>query len=126
MSNTQTPKTESKYEVKMKAQHGPAVYDMYRNRIQAGDYIAYPCRQGSNTYMRTAKVLAVKERSLAGEKPETVLSVAMAKAPRDWERKAGNWDTKIVKTTVSVPYRTTVIPKAYVQNDKRYACLLDV
>lgn len=101
-------------------------YDMYRNLIQAGDYIAYPVRTGSDTYMRTAKVLAVKERTLEGEKPEVVLSVAMAKAPRDWERKAGLWETKVVKTTVSVPYRATVIPKSYVQNDRRYSCLLGV
>lgn len=101
-------------------------FDMYRNRIQAGDYIAYPVRQGSDTYMRTAKVLAVRQRELPGEKPEVVLSVAMAKAPRDWERKAGNWDTKVVKTTVSTPHRATILPKSYIQNDRRYACLLDI
>ena len=101
-------------------------YDMFHNRIQAGDYINYPGRKGNDTYMRTAKVLSVKKRQLVAEKPEVILSVAMAKAPRHWERAAGNWNTKIVKTTVSVPFRTTVIPKAYVENDKRYACLLDI
>jgi len=102
------------------------VYDAYRNRIQAGDFIVYPVRKTSDTYVRTAKVLAVVERQLEGEKPEMVLKVAMAKAPRAWERRAGNWDTKIVKTTVSVPHRATVLPKSYVQNDRRYACLLDL
>jgi len=102
------------------------VYDMYRNIIQRGDIINYPIRKRNDTYMRTAKVLEVTERKLEGEKKQSVLKVAMAKAPRDYERKIGIWDTKIVKTTISVPHRTTVIPKSYVQNDKRYACLLDV
>jgi len=101
-------------------------YDMYRNRIQPGDYISYPGRKGSDTYMRTAKVLGLRRRHFVGEEPEVVLSVAMAKAPRHFERAAGNWNTKIIKTTVSIPYRTTVLPKSYVQNDRRYACLLDV
>ena len=101
-------------------------YDMYRNIIQPGDIVTYPLRKGSDTYMRTAKVLEVKQRQLEGEKEETVLRVAMAKAPRNWERKAGNWDTKIVKTTISAIHRTTIIPKSYVQHDRRYKCLLDV
>lgn len=101
-------------------------FDMFRNRIQTGDYINYPVRKGSDTYMRTGKVLEVRERTNPGEKPEIVLSVAMAKAPRHFERKAGNWNTKVVKTVVSVPFRTTIVPKSYIQNDKRYACLLDI
>jgi hypothetical protein len=102
------------------------VYDMYRNQIQPGDYINYPQRKGSATYSRTAKVLDVVERQLEGEKPSMVLKVAMAKAPRDFERREGNWDTKIVKTTISVTHRTTILPKSYIQNDRRYKCLLDV
>ena len=104
------------------------VYDMYRNRIQPGDIINYPIRKKSDTYMRTAKVLEVTERELEGEGKQPVLKVAMAKAPRASERRRGQeWPpTKIVKTVISVPHRTTIIPKSYVQNDKRYACLIDV
>ncbi len=103
------------------------VYDMYRNIIQAGDYINYPLRKKSDTYSRTAKVLDVVERNLDGEKPQMVLKVAMAKAPRAHERRGGEWPkTKVVKTVVSVTHRVTVLPKSYIQNDKRYACLLDV
>lgn len=77
--------------------------------------------------MRTAKVLDVRSRiSVVDKKSEVVLSVAMAKAPRANERRNGNWDTKVVKTTMSTPYRATIIPKAYVQNDRRYSCLLEV
>ena len=101
-------------------------YDMFGNIIQQGDYINYPVRKKSDTYMRTAKVLDVINRQLEGEKPEVVLKVAMAKAPRHYERALGNWDTKVLKTTVSVPHRTTILPKAYIQNDRRYACLLDI
>jgi hypothetical protein len=93
-------------------------YDMFANVIQAGDYINYPGRRGSDTYVRTAKVLNVVERRLEGESPEMVLKVAMAK----YDGKI----TKIVKTTVSSPYRATVVPKSYIQNDYRYNCLLYV
>jgi hypothetical protein len=99
---------------------------MYRTEVQPGDYISYPQRKKSDTYMRTAKVLSVVERKLKEEKTQIVLKVAMAKAPRDYERKQGNWDTKIVKTTVSVTHLVTVLPKSYIQNDRRYKCLLDV
>lgn len=100
---------------------------MFRNIIQPGDYITYPIRKGSDTYSRTAKVLEVVDRQLEGERPETVLKVAMARAPRASERKGNDWPaTKIVKTTVSAIHRTTVVPKSYIQNDRRYACLLDV
>ena len=101
-------------------------YDMYRNIIQPGDIINYPIRKKSDLYMRTAKVLEVTERKLEGESKQTVLKVAMAKAPRDDERKAGNWDTEIKKQTISVPHRTTILPKSYIQHDRRYKCLLDV
>jgi hypothetical protein len=102
-------------------------YDMFRNIIQPGDYITYPLRKKSDIYCRTAKVLDVVERRLEGEKSETVLKVAMAKAPRAHERRVLPWPhTKIVKTTVSAVHRTTVVPKSYIQNDNRYACLLHV
>jgi len=104
----------------------PKAYDMFRNRIQAGDYINYPCRSKSDLYMRTAKVIEINTRQFPGEKAETILKVALAKAPRYFERADGNWDTKIVKTTISVPHRTTIVPKSYIQNDKRYSCLLDL
>jgi hypothetical protein len=103
------------------------VYDMFRNIIQPGDYIAYPQRKKSDTYSRTAKVLDVVERQLEGEKPQMILKVAMAKAPRAHERKGNEWPkTQIKNTVVSVTHRTIVVPKSYIQNDKRYACLLDV
>ena len=95
-------------------------YDMFGNRIQTGDYINYPGRSGSSLYMRTAKVLNVKTRLLAGGVPEIILSVAMAL------HDVGGKKTQVTKTTLSVPVKTTVLPKAYVENDKRYACLLDV
>ena len=123
MTDVKTKKTKAK-----KAQPVPVILvrDMFYNRIQVGDYISYPARKQNDMFMRTAKVLKIKERTLNGEKPEIVLSVAMAKAARHYERAVGIWKTKIVKTTVSVPFRTTVLPKAYIENDRRYACLLDI
>jgi len=102
-------------------------HDMYRNVIQAGDYINYPVRKKSDTYMRTAKVLKLRKRQLNNEsQPTVVLDVAMAKSPRHFERRAGNWGTKIIRTTVSLPHRATIVPKSYIQNDRRYNCLLNV
>lgn len=103
------------------------VYDMFRNIIQPGDYITYPQRKRSDTYCRTAKVLEVVERQLEGESPEMVLKVAVALAPRANERIGKEWPpTKIKKVTVTATHRTTVVPKSYIQNDRRYTCLLDV
>jgi hypothetical protein len=98
--------------------------DMYGNEIQAGDYINYPVRRGSATYMRTAKVLEVRTRKNHLDKDECVLSVAVALAPRWSEWKGhGTPDTRIKKTTVSCPFRATIVPKPYIQNDPRYATL---
>ena len=101
--------------------------DMYGYRHQEGNYINYPVRQGSDTYMRTAKVLRVRERNNHLDNPEMVLDVAVAIAPRAWERK-GDWqkNIRIVKTTVSCPYRATILPEKYIKSDKRYSILLTV
>jgi len=102
------------------------VRDMFSNIITEGDYISYPGRKGSDTYMRTAKVLNVTERTTVFDKKEYVLKVAVAMAPRWAERKKNpNAKTKIVKVTISNFQRSTVIPKSYIQNDSRYKCLLE-
>ena len=100
--------------------------DMYGKTIFEGCYINYPVRRGSDTYMRTARVLKVRERNNHLDNPEVVLDVAVAIAPRAWERKNNpNWedDIKIRKVTVSRPYRATVLPPVYVEKDKRYRIL---
>lgn len=101
--------------------------DLYGNEIQAGDYINYPVRRGSDTYMRTAKVLGVSTRKNHLDKDEVVLNVAVAIAPRwsDWQGK-GTPNTRIKKTTVSCAYRATIVPKPYIQRDPRYAALANV
>ena len=99
--------------------------DMFGNVIEELDYINYPVRKKNDTYMRTAKVLRIRER-ITDHKKETVLDVAMAKAPRWWERKNGDHETKIRKVVVSNPHRCTVVPKYYIANDKRYDLLLKV
>jgi hypothetical protein len=102
------------------------VRDMFGNYIAKGNYISYPCRKGSSTYMRTAKVINIRERNLDGDNPETVLDVAVAIAPRDHERKANpNWKTRIRRTCVSRHYRSSIVPQSYIQHDRRYSCLLD-
>ena len=102
--------------------------DMYGNTINEGHYINYPCRKGSDTYMRTAKVLRVRERQNHLDNPMMVLDVAVAIAPRAWERKTKNWEDKVVirKVTVSCPYRSTIVPVSYIKSDKRYRKLLTV
>ena len=113
--------------VKKESKLNKRVRDMFGNFIVPGSYIAYPGRQGSDTYMRTAKVLEVTERNLDGDRPETVLKIAVAMAPRYHERKNDpNWQTKIVKTTMSQYYRSAVVPQSYIQHDDRYKCLLEV
>lgn len=104
------------------------IRDMFSNIIMSGDYIAYPGRQGSDTYMRTAKVLSVNEEVDAyGDKDGYSLSVAVAMAPRWEERKTNPYaKTRIVKTKITEFHRATVLPKSYIQNDKRYRCLLEV
>jgi len=102
------------------------VRDMFGNFIIKGNYISYPGRKGSDTYMRTAKVLEVTERNLDGDNTESVLKLAVAMAPRWSERKNNpNWETKIVKVTMCQFYRSVVIPQSYIQNDDRYDCLLE-
>ena len=94
--------------------------DMFGNQIQPGDYINYPVRTGSNLYMRTAKV-----KKITVKDEQSVLHVAMAKAPRSLQRKLGYLTTEVINTVVNNSRRATIIPKAYVQNDSRYACLLE-
>jgi len=103
--------------------------DMYGNKIYAGQYINYPVRKGSNTYMRTAKVLNVRERNSHLDKPQMVLDVAVAIAPRHWERANNkNWeqDVEVRKVTVSCPYRATILPEDYVKSDRRYKVLTTI
>ena len=101
--------------------------DMYGNEIQPGDYINYPVRKGSDTYMRTAKVISVDTRKNHLGRDENILRVAVAIAPRwaDWKGK-GTPDTRIARAVVSRPHRATIIPKPYVQRDPRYTVLASV
>jgi hypothetical protein len=104
------------------------VRDMFGNIITPGDYIVYPCRQGSDTYMRTAKVQDVTTRDLEEEGSETVLKATTCIPPRYIERKANpNWRKEVLlrKTTISQFCRATIVPKAYIQNDSRYKQLLE-
>lgn len=98
--------------------------DLYGNEIQTGDYICYPCRRGSDIYMRTAKVLGVQTKKNHLDKDVVTLQVAVAIAPRwsEWNGK-GTPNTRIRRTTVSCPYRATIVPKPYIQRDPRYAAL---
>ncbi len=110
------------------------VRDMFGNFIQPGDIITYPCRKGSDTYMRTAKVMEIAEREvkepeLGQPEVQTVLKVTTCIAPRYSERKGNpGWrgDIALKATTVSEFYRSVVIPKSDSQNDERYKPLLEV
>lgn len=95
--------------------------DMFGTLITAGDYIVYPCRKKSDIYMRTAKVLRVRERENHLEEKEIVLDVVMAKKPA-----SGINETTLHKTTVSRPFRSLVVPKHQIQNDKYYKYLLEM
>jgi hypothetical protein len=119
VNGTVTKEQEQPKEIKM-----AKARDMYGNEIQAGDYICYPCRRGSDMYMRTAKVIGVTTKKNHLDKDVTTLQVAVAIAPRwsEWEGK-GTPNTRIRRTTVACPYRATIIPKPYVQRDPRYAVL---
>ena len=99
--------------------------DMFGTFIGAGDFIVYPCRKKSDTYMRTAKVLNVRERTNHLEEKEVVLDVVMAKKPRHFERAAGHHETTLHKVTVSCPFRSVVVPKHNIQNDRYYKHLLE-
>ena len=101
--------------------------DMYGNIIEPGDFISYPVRTGSATYVRTAKVRGIRQKKNREDKVRSVLDVTVAIVPRWWER-VGNWQEKIVlkKTTVFLPHRATVLPKSYVQKDPRYNKLMEV
>ena len=104
------------------------VRDMFSNIITPGDYITYPGRKGSSTYMRTAKVLKINQKN--NPHKDTIdysLSVAVAMAPR-WHERKGNPEakTEVVNTTITEFHRATIVPKSYIQNDKRYNCLLEV
>lgn len=99
--------------------------DMFGTFITAGDFIVYPYRKRNDTYMRTAKVLAVRERDDHLEKKEVVLDVVMAKKPRYFERAAGIHETTLHKVTVSRPFRSIVVPKHNIQNDKYYKELIE-
>ena len=99
--------------------------DMFGTFIGEKDYIVYPCRKKSDTYMRTAKVIAVRERTNHLEEKEIVLDVIMAKKPRHFERAAGQHETTLHKTTVSCPHRCVVVPKHSIQNDRYYKHLLE-
>lgn len=98
---------------------------MFGTFITAGDYIVYPCRKKSDTYMRTAKVITVRERENHLEEKEIVLDVVMAKKPRHFQRAAGIHETTLHKTTVSRPFRCVVVPKHQIQNDRYYKHLLE-
>jgi hypothetical protein len=123
VKETETKQQEQKQEEETKMAQAR---DLYGNEIQAGDYINYPVRRGSATYMRTAKVLEVRHSKNHLDKDICVLSVAVALAPRwsEW-RGQGTPDTRIKKTTVTCHSRATIIPKPYIQNDPRYATLAD-
>lgn len=102
--------------------------DMYGQTINIGNYINYPVRKGSNTYMRTAKVIKVRQRNDHLDRPKMVLDVAVAIAPRVWERaKNKNWeqDVRVRRVTVSRPHRATILPERYITSDKRYRALAD-
>jgi len=103
--------------------------DMYGQTINEGQYINYPVRNGSDTYMRTAKVIRVRQRNNHLDKPEMVLDVAVAIAPPAWERaKNKNWeqDVHVRRVTVSCPYRSTILPKEYIESDRRYKILSNI
>jgi len=103
--------------------------DMYGSTINAGDYINYPVRKGSSIYMRTAKVISVRQREDHLDNPQMVLDVAVAIAPRAWERASNkNWqdDVQIRRVTVSRPHRATILPEEYIKSDKRYSVLVAI
>ena len=102
---------------------------MFGNLITAGDYFAYPCRQGSDTYMRTSKVHEVTTRDPEEEDSQRVLKVTTCIAPRYLERKTNpSWRDDIIlkKNTLSEFHRGVVVPKSYIQHDERYNSLLEV
>jgi hypothetical protein len=86
-------------------------HDQYGNSIEAGDYITYPVRRGSDLYVQTGRVLRVDTRlrrvSKGNFEEEVVLRVA-ANSPSDFDL--------LRKVTISRPDRTVVLPKSYVQN----------
>ena len=103
--------------------------DMYGNMIHNGDYINYPVRHGADMYMRTAKVVGIRERADHVDNYKTVLDIQVAIAPRDYERADDpNWESKvrIKKTTLYNPHRATIIPKTYIHSDKRYRILVSL
>jgi hypothetical protein len=80
--------------------------DFYNNIISVGDYITYPVRTGSWMRLHTAKVKEIKEDQL---------KIAVVNEHGD-----------IVNTIISVPSRTVIIPKAYIQYHPYYKSLLEV
>lgn len=120
-------KTMRKVEDKEEKEEMRYPIDMYGQVITEGNYINYPVRKGSDTYVRTAKVLKVRERTNHLDRKEVVLDVAVAIAPRVWDRR-GNWEknVRVRKVTVSRPHRATILPEAYVENDRRYKVLSSI
>ncbi len=95
--------------------------DMYGNFITAGDFINYPGRNGSHLYMRTAKVLEVTTRkNLAGNDD---YSLKVATAIPIWGQNITT--SRIRRTNIARPERTTIIPKAYVQHTTHFSKLMD-
>ena len=89
--------------------------DMYGQEIWTNEYINYPVRQGSDIYMRTAKVIRIRDRNDYLGVPKVVLDVAVAITPN-----------RIRRVTVSCPHRATILPKEYIESDKHYSILIDL
>ncbi len=89
--------------------------DYYGNILQEGDYISYPARQGSNLFVRTAKILKIGEKEdLVTKKNKAVLSVLTVTKPNH-----------SIKTTITCPWRAILLPKPYVQNSQEHYHLLE-
>ena len=94
--------------------------DMYGNEIKTGDYINYPGRYSSSIYMRTAKVLNIETKMDSYNKEFILIHVVVL---LDFEE--GQVKPRIKKTSIYCLDRTTIIPKSYVENDLRYATLVN-
>lgn len=85
--------------------------DQYGNSIEAGDYITYPVRRGSELYVQTGRVLLVDSRLRRvskGKFEEEVVLRIVANSPNNYGA--------LRKVTISRPDRTVVLPKSYVQD----------
>jgi hypothetical protein len=108
-------------EIKM----APRACDMYGNEIQAGDYINYPCRQGSSMWMATAKVLSVETEKNYMDRDVVFLKAAVALYDAFDTNSNTTFGSRVRKVKISCFERATILPKPYFQKDPRYSALIN-